>query len=42
MADDKLFQYYAEERFLPTFGNFENFAQLTQYTERDEPCSPKS
>ena len=33
MAYDKLFQYYAHEQFLPTFGNFENSAKLAQYTE---------
>src|ERR1700739_3750705 len=33
MAYDKLFQYYAHERFLPTFGNFKDAAQLTQYAE---------
>jgi hypothetical protein len=33
MAYDKLFQYYAHEQFLPTFGNFENAAQLAQYTD---------
>ena len=33
MAYDKLFQYYAHEQFLPTFGNFENAAQLAQYAE---------
>jgi hypothetical protein len=33
MAYDKLFQYYADERFLPTFGNFKDFAQLTRYAE---------
>jgi hypothetical protein len=33
MAYDKLFQYYAHEQFLPTFGNFENAAELAQYTD---------
>ena len=31
MAFTKLFQYYEHERFLPTFGNFENAAKLAQY-----------
>jgi Methyltransferase domain len=31
MAYDKLFQYYAHEQFLPTFGNFKTAEQLTQY-----------
>ncbi len=33
MAYDKLFQYYAHEQFLPTFGNLENAAKLAQYTD---------
>src|ERR1700761_148655 len=33
MANEKLFQYYADERFLPTFGNFRDAAQLTKYAE---------
>jgi hypothetical protein len=33
MAYDKLFQYYAHEQFLPTFGNFENASKLAQYTD---------
>jgi len=33
MAYDKLFQYYAHEQLLPTFGNFENAAKLAQYAE---------
>jgi hypothetical protein len=33
MAYDKLFQYYAQEQFLPTFGNFEDGAKLAQYAE---------
>jgi hypothetical protein len=33
MAYDKLFQYYAREQFLPTFGNLENAGKLAQYTD---------
>jgi hypothetical protein len=33
MTYDKLFQYYTDKRFLPTFGNFENAARLAQYTD---------
>ena len=33
MAYDKLFQYYAQEQFLPTFGNLENAGKLAQYTD---------
>ncbi len=31
MAYDKLFQYYAHEQFLPTFGNFDSATKLAQY-----------
>ena len=33
MTHDKLFQYYAHERFLPTFGNFESATSLAGYAE---------